>query len=177
SFEISVPAGMPKIAIGSISAARTQPIFAVDPVVARTNHGSATKVIDDPVSETSSAATSPSRERFRSMAKKIIRMYGFVNSVGFRPVPKVSQEHIDARRAQILDGARRAFAQHGYEGATVPRLEAATGLSRGAIFHYYGSKQDLFVALAWDLNTRLGDILLERGLAAAVRALTEESAE
>ena len=86
-------------------------------------------------------------------------------------MPKVTQEHLDARRTQILDGARRAFAEHGYEGATVARLEEATGLSRGAIFHYFGNKQDLFVALAWDLNTRLGDILLERGLADAVRAL------
>ena len=33
SRAMSEPAGMPKIAIGSISAARTQPIFAVEPVV------------------------------------------------------------------------------------------------------------------------------------------------
>jgi len=92
-------------------------------------------------------------------------------------VPKVTQEHLDARRAQILDGARRAFAEHGYEGATVARLEEATGLSRGAIFHYFGNKQDLFVALAWELNTRLGDVLLGHGLADAVRALTQESPE
>ena len=50
---------MPKIAIGSISAARTQPIFAVEPVVARTNQGSATNVIAEPVSETSSAVDQP----------------------------------------------------------------------------------------------------------------------
>jgi AcrR family transcriptional regulator len=90
-------------------------------------------------------------------------------------VPKVTQEHLDARRAQIMDGARRAFAEHGYEGATVARLEESTGLSRGAIFHYFASKQDLFVALAWEMNMRLGDILLEHGLADAVRALTLES--
>ena len=90
-------------------------------------------------------------------------------------MPKVSREHLEARRTQILDGARRAFADHGYEGATVARLEAATGLSRGAIFHYFGSKQDLFVELAWDTNRRLGDILLERGLDDAVRAIAAES--
>jgi AcrR family transcriptional regulator len=92
-------------------------------------------------------------------------------------VPKVSREHLEARREQILDGARRAFSDHGYEGATVARLEAATGLSRGAIFHYFGSKQDLFVELAWDLNRRLGDILLERGLDDTVRAIARESPE
>ena len=60
----------------------------------------------------------------------------------------MSQEHLDARRAEILEGARRAFARYGYQGATVARLEAEIGLSRGAIFHYFDSKLDLFVELA-----------------------------
>ena len=67
-------------------------------------------------------------------------------------MPKVTQEHLDARRAEILDGARRAFADLGYEGATVAKLEEATGCSRGAIFHYFESKADLFVALAVEMN-------------------------
>src|SRR5436309_3416409 len=92
-------------------------------------------------------------------------------------MPKVSQEHLDARRSQILEGARRAFAEHGYEGATVARLEAATGLSRGAIFHYFENKNDLFVELAMEMNTRFGDILLESGLDAAFRALAAENPE
>lgn len=90
-------------------------------------------------------------------------------------MPKVSEEHLAARRAQILEGSRRAFAEHGYEGATVTRLEEATGLSRGAIFHYFEDKQDLFVELAFDTNRRLGDILVERGLEATIRAVAEES--
>jgi AcrR family transcriptional regulator len=89
----------------------------------------------------------------------------------------VTQEHLDARRAEILDGARRAFAEHGYEGATVAKLEEATGLSRGAIFHYFENKNDLFVELAMEMNTRFGDILLEEGLHEAFRALAAESPE
>ena len=92
-------------------------------------------------------------------------------------MPKVTQEHLDARRQEILDGARRAFAEHGYEGATVAKLEEATGLSRGAIFHYFENKNDLFVELAIEMNTRFGDILLERGLHEAFRALTQENPE
>jgi TetR/AcrR family transcriptional regulator, transcriptional repressor of aconitase len=92
-------------------------------------------------------------------------------------MPKVTQEHLDARRKEILDGARRAFAEHGYEGATVARLEEATGLSRGAIFHYFENKSDLFVELAMEMNTRFGDILLEGGLDEAFRALTAENPE
>ncbi len=92
-------------------------------------------------------------------------------------MPKVKQEHLDARRAQILEGARHAFATYGYDGATVARLEEAIGLSRGAIFHYYENKNDLFVELAMEMNTRFGDILLESGLDEAFRALTAESPE
>ena len=92
-------------------------------------------------------------------------------------MPKVTQAHLDARRAQILDGARRAFAEHGYEGATVARLEQATGLSRGAIFHYFENKNDLFVELAMETSTRFGDILVESGLDEAVRALTAVNPE
>jgi AcrR family transcriptional regulator len=92
-------------------------------------------------------------------------------------VPKVTQEHLDARRAEILDGARRAFAEHGYEGATVVKLEEATGLSRGAIFHYFENKTDLFVELAMEMNTRFVDLLRESGLHEAFRALAAESPE
>jgi TetR/AcrR family transcriptional regulator, transcriptional repressor of aconitase len=92
-------------------------------------------------------------------------------------VPKVTQEHLDARRAEILDGARRAFAEYGYEGATVARLEEATGCSRGAIFHYFENKADLFVELAMEMNTRFGDLVMASGLHEAFRALTSESPE
>jgi AcrR family transcriptional regulator len=92
-------------------------------------------------------------------------------------MPKVTPEHLEARRAEILEGARRTFAEHGYEGATVARLEEATGLSRGAIFHYFENKNDLFVELAMEMNTRFGDILLEHGLDEAFRALTRENPE
>ncbi len=55
-------------------------------------------------------------------------------------MPKVSEDHLAARRSQILDGARQCFAQYGYDGATVRRLEETTGLSRGAIFHHFKDK-------------------------------------
>jgi AcrR family transcriptional regulator len=92
-------------------------------------------------------------------------------------MPKVSQEHRDARRAQILDGARRAFSQHGYDGATVARLEEETGLSRGAIFNYFKGKQDLFLELSVEENRRYVDLLVEQGLDEAMRAMANESPE
>ena len=62
-------------------------------------------------------------------------------------MPRVSRDHLAARRQQILDGARACFTRFGYEGATVRRLEQSTGLSRGAIFHHYRGKDALFLAV------------------------------
>jgi AcrR family transcriptional regulator len=92
-------------------------------------------------------------------------------------MPKMTQEHLDARRAEILDGARRAFAEHGYDGATVVRLEEATGLSRGAIFHYFENKTDLFLELAIDMNDRFVNLIFDSGLHEAFRAMAAESPE
>jgi TetR/AcrR family transcriptional regulator, transcriptional repressor of aconitase len=92
-------------------------------------------------------------------------------------MPKVSEEHKAERRAQILDGARRAFSRHGYEGATVALLEDEIGLSRGAIFNYFPNKESIFVALAVESNTRLTEIWLTEGFPALLDAITHEDAD
>jgi AcrR family transcriptional regulator len=88
-----------------------------------------------------------------------------------REMPRVSQDHLDARRRQILDGARACFARYGYEGATVRRLEEATALSRGAIFHHFRDKESLFLALAEDDALRMADVVAEQGLVQVMRDL------
>jgi TetR/AcrR family transcriptional regulator, transcriptional repressor of aconitase len=86
-------------------------------------------------------------------------------------VPRVSTDQLAARRQQILDGARSCFARHGYEGATVRRLEQATGLSRGAIFHHYRDKEALFFALAEQDAERMADVVAAQGLVQVMREL------
>ena len=84
-------------------------------------------------------------------------------------MPKVSDDHLAARRSQILDGARRCFAEYGYDGATVRRLEEAIGLSRGAIFHHFRDKDALFFALANEDAERMADVAAEQGLVQVMR--------
>ncbi|MEE2032929.1 TetR/AcrR family transcriptional regulator [Rhodococcus chondri] len=84
-------------------------------------------------------------------------------------MPKVSEDHLAARRSQILDGARRCFAEYGYDGATVRRLEEITGLSRGAIFHHFKDKDGLFLALAQADNKRMADVAATQGLVQVMR--------
>ncbi|MGW4352020.1 TetR/AcrR family transcriptional regulator [Nocardia sp. NPDC004582] len=84
-------------------------------------------------------------------------------------MPKVSDDHLAARRSQILDGARSCFAEFGYEGATVRRLEEATGLSRGAIFHHFRDKDALFLALAQEDAGRMAEVAANQGLIQVMR--------
>jgi AcrR family transcriptional regulator len=93
-----------------------------------------------------------------------------------RRVPKVSAEVLEARRREILDGARRTFARWGFEGATVRRLEAETGLSRGAIFHHFRDKDSLFLAVAEDDALDMANTVAEHGLVQVMREIRERDA-
>jgi AcrR family transcriptional regulator len=86
-------------------------------------------------------------------------------------MPKVSADHLQARRRQILDGARASFARHGYEGATVRVLEEEIGLSRGAIFHHYPDKDALFMAMAIEDAAAMLDTVAEHGLVQVMREM------
>jgi AcrR family transcriptional regulator len=91
-------------------------------------------------------------------------------------VPKVTDQQLQSRRGQILGAARRAFARHGYEGATVKVLEVETGLSRGAIFHHFRDKEALFLALAEDDAARTAAVVAEHGLVQVMRDLEDKDA-
>jgi TetR/AcrR family transcriptional regulator, transcriptional repressor of aconitase len=91
-------------------------------------------------------------------------------------VPRVSQDQLDARRQEILSGARACFARYGYEGATVRRLEEQTGLSRGAIFHHFRDKESLFLAVAEDDAAAMVATVARNGLVQVMRDLLDRAA-
>ncbi|UWP84492.1 TetR/AcrR family transcriptional regulator [Dactylosporangium fulvum] len=92
-------------------------------------------------------------------------------------MPRVSQDQLDARRKEILAGARTCFARHGYEGATVRRLEEEIGLSRGAIFHHFRDKDSLFLAVAEDDAATMVATVAEHGLVQVMRDLLARAAD
>ena len=61
-------------------------------------------------------------------------------------MPKVSRQHQHAQRQRIVGGATRAFARDGYAAATIDQIGRELGLSKGSIYTYFASKEDLFVA-------------------------------
>jgi AcrR family transcriptional regulator len=62
-------------------------------------------------------------------------------------MPKISQEAQDERRAQIVAAARRVFAAKGLSRATLRDVFREAGLSAGAVYNYYRSKEDLILAV------------------------------
>ncbi|MEX5236346.1 TetR/AcrR family transcriptional regulator [Kocuria sp. CPCC 205236] len=60
----------------------------------------------------------------------------------------MSQQYKDERRREIVAAASECFLEHGYEGASMHRIIAATGLSAGALYNHFPSKQQLVAAAA-----------------------------
>lgn len=47
-------------------------------------------------------------------------------------------------RSEILDAARQVFAERGYRGASLRAIGGVAGVDPSLLFHYFGSKEDLF---------------------------------
>ncbi|SDQ07026.1 TetR/AcrR family transcriptional regulator [Virgibacillus salinus] len=61
--------------------------------------------------------------------------------------PRVSEEHLQQRRANIMSAARDVFIEHGYEHTTMKHVMDAAGVSRGGLYQYFSNKEDLFEAI------------------------------
>lgn len=57
------------------------------------------------------------------------------------------QDRTDATRAALLEAGRMLFVEKGFAGTSTPELVAATGLTRGALYHHYADKRALFAAV------------------------------
>jgi AcrR family transcriptional regulator len=64
-----------------------------------------------------------------------------------------------ANRTAILDAAREVFGELGFEASTVRDIVRRSGLSVGAFYNYYRSKEEVFDALADDGARRFKPIL------------------
>lgn len=53
----------------------------------------------------------------------------------------------EAKRNQILSGARTIFLEDGFEGASMDRIAKEAGVSKGTLYNYFQSKEVLFISL------------------------------
>lgn len=64
--------------------------------------------------------------------------------------PSVQQARAKRTRDDLLEAARRVFAGRGYAGATIDDITAAAGVSKGAYYFHFETKEDILVALVTD---------------------------
>ena len=68
------------------------------------------------------------------------------------------------KRAQIVRGAGAVFAADGYGGASMARIAAVAGVSKGTLYNYFDSKAALFTAfVAWECERSLAHIFDHAG--------------
>ncbi len=72
-------------------------------------------------------------------------------------MPKVTEAHLEARRQQVLDAAVECFAANGFHQTTMQDICAKAEMSAGALYRYFGSKEEIVEAI--------GDQCLQRSLA------------
>jgi AcrR family transcriptional regulator len=65
----------------------------------------------------------------------------------------------EATRRQILDAATRLFTELGYEATSIRAVLDATGLSRGAFYHHFPSKEALFETALESVEERVAATL------------------
>jgi AcrR family transcriptional regulator len=63
-------------------------------------------------------------------------------------VPKVSAEHLASREEQILHAAWRCFSRNGFHASSMNDVIAEAGMSAGAVYRYFRSKEELILAAA-----------------------------
>jgi AcrR family transcriptional regulator len=63
-------------------------------------------------------------------------------------MPKVTAEHLAARRRQILDAALVCFSRQGFHGTPMQAIFEEAGLSPGAVYRYFKSKDEIVQAIA-----------------------------
>src|SRR3954452_22437581 len=70
-----------------------------------------------------------------------------------KPARRLDGRRSEARgtaQAELLDAAERVLAERGYRGASVDRVVAEAGLTKGAFYWNFASKEELFLGLLED---------------------------
>ena len=80
-----------------------------------------------------------------------------------------------ATRAALIAGARALFADRGYADVSTPELATAAGVTRGALYHQFGDKRGLFLAVVnaveADVTVRLAELVAASGATDPASAL------
>jgi len=81
-------------------------------------------------------------------------------------VKRTQAERSESTRAALIDAARRLFAEHGYAGVGTEEIVRAAGVTRGALYHHFEGKLELFAAVYERIEVELAERIAAGALAA-----------
>jgi AcrR family transcriptional regulator len=78
-------------------------------------------------------------------------------------MPKVIPEYKEVAKTKIIKAARTVFAKKGYHDSTMDDVAKEIGVSKGALYSYFTSKEDLLKEISLQGHQQLRTILKETG--------------
>jgi AcrR family transcriptional regulator len=81
--------------------------------------------------------------------------------------PRSKAEQSEATKTALIGAARRLFTEHGFAGTSTEQIVAAANVTRGALYHHYRDKEDLFRAVFEELEGELAERVLRVALRGA----------
>src|SRR3954454_3518821 len=85
---------------------------------------------------------------------------------GARSAARTQAERSEATRAALIKAARPLFAKRGYADVGTEEIVRAAGLTRGALYHQFGGKRDLFEAVYTQVEHELAEQIAAKALRA-----------
>src|SRR5438093_11516020 len=76
-----------------------------------------------------------------------------------------------ATRVKLIAAARELFAQRGYAAVGTEEIVRAAGVTRGALYHHFAGKRELFVAVYEQVEQQLVEEIAKSALAGAADPL------
>src|SRR6476646_8756036 len=91
------------------------------------------------------------------------------------PQRRSQAERAEVTRAALMAAARRLFTERGYDGVGTEEIVRAAGVTRGALYHHFGGKQQLLDAVYEQLEAesteRVARIVLGSDLHSPLKAM------
>lgn len=72
---------------------------------------------------------------------------------------RTTKAQSDALAGALREAARRRFAQDGYAAVALDDVAADAGVTRGAVYHHFGSKEGLFRAVLQAAHQEVGEVV------------------